>query len=744
MPFGPVFAPSIGLSLLKAGLAQHGVSARIQHFSIRFAEAIGQAFYSGIADGDNPPLTHLVGEWIFVNSLFDTSASDKTRYVEEILTGCSPAMIARITRARARVDAFLDECLDSLLRDRPKMVGFTSIFQQHVASLALARRLKQTSPMTFVVMGGANCEGVMGAETLRSFPFVDAVVSGEADLVFPELVLRVLRSEPVSGMPGVRTRDRIDEEFATGRFSDGPMVREMDSLPFPDYTDYFEQFKASRYDREWQPSVFFESSRGCWWGQRMHCTFCGLNGSTMTFRSKSAGRALDELTELVGRHPDCKVEVVDNILDMRYFRDFLPELAARSLNVSLFYETKSNLKKEQVRLLRAAGIRQIQPGIESLSDSVLKLMRKGVTGLQNIQLLKWCKELGIEPSWNFLWGFPGESPEEYERLARVVPLLTHLRAPVSHDDIRLDRFSPNFFDAEKLGFTDVAPLPAYKHVYSLSDAAVANLACYFTFRYREPRDVERYVRPLARELDKWKRLKDGSDLFAVDAGEHLVIVDLRPVSRAPLTLLTGLERLLYLECDAACELGQLTTVAAAADGSTASREAIEQRLAPLVERGLLLRDGSRYLALAIPLREYAPPRATIRQFARILKKFGSPTENGWIVRMPEVGTGSNSARRARRGSPARTRGVRPSRIRRLVRSQFSVDAWGRLVIQASGASDAQRREGLFNGEKDEEQRAQNERGEKKEIASPVKVDRGRSSTPAPAGLSQVAHQKKIR
>src|SRR5215475_9434413 len=377
MPFGPVFSPSIGLSLLKAELAELELPATIQYFSIRFAEVIGQAFYSGIAGDGNPALTDLVGEWIFAGALFDATPSDQTRYVDEILlkrcggrrndaVPYSEAMIARIVRAREKVNAFLDECLETLVRDRPKLVGFTSVFQQHVASLALARRLKLALPSTFVVLGGANCEGVMGAETVRCFSFVDAVVSGEGDRVFPEIVRRVLRSEPVSGLPGVRTRDRLEEDSSAGRFSNAPPVREMDSLPVPDYTEYFEQFKASRYDREWQPSLFFETSRGCWWGERMHCTFCGLNGSTMTFRSKSARRALSELTQLVRQHPDCDIQVVDNILDMNYFKDFLPELALKKLKVNLFYETKSNLKKAQLRSLRAAGIREIQPGIESL------------------------------------------------------------------------------------------------------------------------------------------------------------------------------------------------------------------------------------------------------------------------------------------------------------------------------------------------------------------------------------------
>jgi len=56
-----------------------------------------------------------------------------------------------------------------------------------------------------------------------------------------------------------------------------------------------------------------------------------------------------------------------------------------------FYEVKANLTRVQVSALRAAGVTRIQPGIESLSDHVLKLIGKGTCGLRNVQLLKWCR-----------------------------------------------------------------------------------------------------------------------------------------------------------------------------------------------------------------------------------------------------------------------------------------------------------------------------------------------------------------
>src|SRR2546426_2935374 len=410
----------------------------------------------------------------------------------------------------------------------------------------------------------------------------------------------------------------------------------------------------------------------------MHCTFCGLNPEPMAFRSKCPRRASEELACLTARHPGCDVEVTDNILDMRYFKDFVPELAARSPRTSLFYEVKSNLRKEQLRMLRDAGIRSIQPGIESFSDPVLKMMRKGVSALQNIQLLKWCKELGVEPSWNLLWGFPGEPPAEYDRMARLVPLLTHLPPPGSDGLIRLDRFSPNFSQAEQRGFADVTPLPAYQYVYPLAGDALANLAYYFTFRYRDPRDVNAYVKRLEREVRAWRRLEEKQDLFSVDTGESLLLWDLRPAGRSPLTVLRGADRILYQACDSACDLRQLAESLERSSEGPLPPDEIPGRLAPLVERGLLVRDGARYLALAIPLGEYSPPARAVERFYHLLKVLGTRLDGGWVVSADITGNAARCRLASRNGRTPGRRHVRRRRARRLMASQFSTNDQGQV------------------------------------------------------------------
>jgi len=621
MPFGPMLYPSIALSLLKPALVRRGHSCDTFYFMLDYAERVGMRFYDNIAYSHQPPLGKLPGEWIFGGQITDRSEGDVRDYVEKVLktrrTGIRRSAkpvpkrtIDKMVATERDASAFLDECVAKLLRARPRIVGMTSTFQQHAASLALAKRIKEADPSIVTVLGGPNCEGIMGAESCRQFPFVDAVVSGEGDFAFPELVRRVLAGESFDDMPGVYTQRNVHNAFAMQRFDNTAAIFELDTVPEVDYDDYLGAFRKTRFFRNWQPRLLFETSRGCWWGERMHCTFCGLNGNTMKFRSKSPERALSEMQSIAGRYPGYDVDVTDNILDMRYFETVLPQLAELKIEgMALFYETKANLRKQQVRILRDAGITRIQPGIESLSDAVLKIMRKGVTALQNLQLIKWCTELGVVAQWNLLCGFPGEPPEEYERMAKMLPLLTHLNPPEYFMPIRMDRFSPNFAEADKLGFTNIRPFDAYRYVYGgLPDEAVYNLACYFRFDYQEARDVDRYAIPVRDACQSWREVHAQSALIAIDAADQLILWDLRPVAKQAVTVLSGFERNLYLQCDAVATLRQLS------QSLNLPAETIEASITRLVDLGLMLREGDRMLALAIAAGgEYAPPPQIIER-----------------------------------------------------------------------------------------------------------------------------------
>jgi len=710
MPFGNIFTPSMGLSLLKGALNRERIACRVEYFTMTFARRVGQRFYMDIANGEMPTVRELAGEWIFTRALFGDAAADGRTYLERVLgrrhgwvteAGVEPLperVVGKILAARDGVDEFLDACVARVLAHDPRVVGLTSVFQQHVASLALAARLRRARPDLVIVLGGANCESVMGSETARQFPFLDAVFSGEAELIFPELVKRALAGEPIAGLPGVKTPELARRELETGVPVPSPSVRNMDDQPYPDFDDFFEQFNRTPWRDTWAASILFESSRGCWWGAKQHCTFCGLNGLTMAYRSKSPRRALAELDALARRYPDADIQVVDNILDMQYFHTVLPALARKRRKPALFYETKSNLRKDQVALLRRAGVVDIQPGIESFSDEALRLMRKGVTAIQNLQLLKWCREFGIMVHWNILWGFPGEPAEDYRAFARVMPYLSHLTPPTGAGGIRLDRFSPNFTESAALGFANVRPLPAYGHVYPLPAEAVANLAYHFTFSYKTPQNPDDYMGGVLAARRQWFRDHASSALFYANTGRELVIGDVRPVAGTFLTVLRGLDRLLYLETDAATDLKRLTELAAGAtrasspDGAPAAPTAdeIARRLDSFVDAGLMYRSGTRYLALAIPLGTYTPAPAVAARFWRIAARLGRRRAGG--IEVPIAPNGYPDRYAIAR--PGRSTGTRTSpgrRLRPLSPRNFSVDGRRAVVLRMDGGHGARRR-----------------------------------------------------
>jgi ribosomal peptide maturation radical SAM protein 1 len=498
MPWHALERPSLGLSLLRAALERDEHHCDVRYLGFDFADSIGVDDYVWVHGG--LPYTAFAGDWLFTQALYGERPGADDRYLAEVWLGQWGRTMPewdRLLRIRRRVEPFLDHCARLPWEDY-EVVGFTSTFEQNIASLALARRVAEAHPGVVIAFGGANWEGEMGLALHRRFDFVDVAASGEADLSFPALVNSLAHGGDATDVCGLVVRAADGSSAMTGQ---GSPIIELDDLPVPRYDDYLAQREASPAAVDVLPTLLLETSRGCWWGAKHHCTFCGLNGGAMVFRSKSAERVLDEVDLLRAAGVD-SVAVVDNILDMRYFSTLLPELARRGAPLGLFYEVKANLTRQQVRLLARAGVQHVQPGVESLSDDVLRLMRKGTTALQNIQLLKWCAEYGLLPEWNFLYGFPGEDPEEYRRMTGLIDALAHLPPPTGSGPLRLDRFSPYHEDPDTFGMTAVRPFAPYRHLYDVGPTELMQIAYYFEYEHADGRDLG-YVAPALDRITAW-------------------------------------------------------------------------------------------------------------------------------------------------------------------------------------------------------------------------------------------------
>lgn len=631
MPFSDLKTPTIGLSILKETLAPLHVTTELLYLNLIFGKRIGIDSYDSIMKL-SPYL--LAGEWIFSNGI-SSSDPDADEYVEKILKctkspygdtikPLSKKLIRTTLRAKLAVQSFLDDCVSIVAGLRPRVIGFSVIFQQCTASLSMARLLKNVLPEALVVFGGAGCEGSMGREFISRFSFVDAVVLGEGETALPEIVQRAMYNETLGGIEGVLTRDygKTDRGFSLDRPIMTLITENMDDLPSPVYDDYFRQLEESgitggRLVRR----IPFETSRGCWWGEKNKCTFCGLGNDRIAYRSKSIQRVHNELRRIIEQyHPDF-VAMVDNVLDRSYLDNLLPILTSEVPQTTIFWEVRVNMEKRHIQALRDAGVVLVQPGIESLSTKILKMIHKGTKAIFNIQFLKWCKEYGLNPSWHFLCGFPGESSGEYERMTELIPLIVHLTPASEAGVMRLDRFSPYFEKPDLYGLTDINPLPAYEIIYpDLGPDALAGLAYYFTFKAHSPDNLESYIRQFRDSIVEWRSSHTKSDLFFLDDGETLTVWDQRPIAIQPLIFLSGLERRLYLACDGATSLSALCR---SIEGKNSSQELmvqIQAYLNSLVERLLMIREGNLYLSLAIPVGDYHPAPENWGRFQAFLKK----------------------------------------------------------------------------------------------------------------------------
>jgi ribosomal peptide maturation radical SAM protein 1 len=512
-PFLPREQPALGVSSLAAVLAQRGIETQVVYLNLAYLRICGLALYDVIAHSFSPTL---FGEIMFARALWGDSAPSWRSYfgalqhsradrrhgvhaslsvfpdeeTEETFWREAPRIIEPMYERGPDVVAVWAE---EILSNRPRVVGFSTTFQQNIASLALARELrKRIGPKDLTILfGGANCEGAMGQALARNFTFADHVVTGEGERVVASLVPQLAGVGAADPFPIV-----LDRVIA------GEPVHDMDSLPLPDFEAYFEAYRYNAF--QWPYQLAFETSRGCWWGAKSHCKFCGLNGSSMTYRSKSPSRAVDQILALEQRYGRQRLMMADNILDTRYLSTVIPQLRGAALELELFYEVKSNLTKPSLAAMRAAGVTWIQPGIESLSNPTLRLIGKGTTAIQNIQLLRWCVELGVRPFWNILYGFPGEDPSEFELIAQLIPRLFHLTVPSTVLPFRMDRFSPYFNEPERHGLTNVRPYWAYRFAYpGLSENDLADIAYFFEFDYEDGRDPGAEAEPLINACAAW-------------------------------------------------------------------------------------------------------------------------------------------------------------------------------------------------------------------------------------------------
>lgn len=532
MPFASLYRPPIGLSILKSVIEEQGYSAKIFPLNIRFGEILGIDSYNTIIGArdeisDCIPFDAFFGEWLFSKILFEKNSHDSDAYYawlkSEGLVKIPKQFHELAENTLQTAKQFILDSAKAILAYEPNVIGFSCTFQQVIPSLCLAKLIKESTSTIPILFGGASCAGDMGRTLLHSFSEIDGVCTGEGEVAFPKFLFSIanLRWEPIAGLI-LRT--------PSGEILDGGELepfRNVDQLPLPDYSDYFDGLNDEIFNNV---RLQYEASRGCWWGAKHHCTFCGQNANGMKYGSKSPEKVHAEINALSKMYGIRTIEFCDNILDMGYFKTLLPSLKLRWPPLRLFFEIKSNLTREQVKLLEEAGVYEVQPGIESLSSEMLTLMRKGVSGAQNIALLKWMKLYGVKTYWNLLGGFPGESIKPYKWMKQIIPQISHFEPPQSVGAIRIDRFSPYHAQPANFSIKGLRPYQGYKFIYpKATEEFIKGVAYHFEMEGLERTTHEQLVE-LAETCDQWKNAyTNESDLRLKQSDGKFTVLDSRPL-----------------------------------------------------------------------------------------------------------------------------------------------------------------------------------------------------------------------
>ena len=611
--------PSIALSLFRQCLNEAGLRSRVFYPMFRLSHLLGPEAAKKLSSFS---YTSGLEEFLFAH-MTDVENHCSNEEFARFLCRETPILpydevLSLINYAEGKARQCIEELAEEIARIRPGVLAVSSIFSQMNGALAVIRRVKELSPGTATILGGTNVSGDAGAAVLRHYSSVDYVFFGEGDEVFAETCLIAMGRLPGQMPYGVVRHGETIPDPIPHR-----MTQDMNKVCYPDYSDfiteweleqsgaygtpmfgeqYVEENKDALYLSGSNYALYAEGSRGCWWGQKHPCSFCGLNGRKNIFRYKTSERFFDEIMTLSQKYGNSLIQLTDNILSFDTMERLLPMLRNSGKKLNLVGEVKTNLKEEDIIRLKQAGFLIVQPGIESLNDHLLQLMNKGNNAAAHVAFLKYCKKHGLGLSWNLLMSIPGEKEEDYEELASLVPKIVHFTPPVGVFPILFQRFSAYLAAPEQYGL-ELQPREMYRYIYGDDEDRIRNMCLYYDLTGGAFRDSLGRMQPFYEQLYKavyeWRKIAGSGEnrsLRMANTESGLLLMDSRPCMIQPFTVLTGLDRSVFLACDSPKSRRRLADLLQ----SEATEEEILASAEKLAGLNFIARLGENYVSLALP------------------------------------------------------------------------------------------------------------------------------------------------
>jgi len=595
--------PSIQIGTLKAHLKKNFPELKVDayHFYLKVAEAIGYRHYQAISEKT------WQAETVYAALLYPENLDSIKKVFYKKAKGKTLLRDISFDSLTRQVQEVSEEFIQSVDWQGYVLAGISICLCQLTASLYFIKKIKERFPDLFIVVGGSMFTGEAIRNIFNVFPEIDIVVNGEGEIPLSRLVSILTDSEGKKRIPSVKgivMPGSVEKE----RRCVFNQMKDLSGLAPPDYSDYFELLTAFGPEKNFFPTLPMEISRGCWWQNKNKdrkskgCAFCNLNLQWDGYRKKQPEQVVSEIDVLTTTHKTLSVAFTDNLLPLKTSRAIFKQIKTLRKDFRLFGEIRATTPVRVLYEMHAAGMQEIQIGIEALSTRLLKKLNKGTTAIQNIEIMKHCEMFGIQHSSNLIMHFPESDPADVAETLQNLEFIFPFR-PLRMVHFWLGLGSSVWQDPETFGIKAVCNHGNYAGIFP--PEVVESMQ--FTIQtYRGDIGYQKRLwQPVKKKLKDWKKayakLHQGAKhekILSFRDGGSFLIIRQRRLDDEPLThRLEGTSRAIYLFCQRHRTLKRIID-----RFSVVPSDRIEPFLKMMVDKKLMFRENDRYLSLAVPER----------------------------------------------------------------------------------------------------------------------------------------------
>ena len=294
-----------------------------------------------------------------------------------------------------------------LSQAKPDIIGFSCYCWNIAKVLDIARIIKTIYPQVQIILGGPEV-GPVASKYLHENPYIDAVIRGEGEITFTELLKVYLGKNKIEKTDGISYRRNGDIFENPERLP----IEDLSKIPSP----YLEGILVPR-----DKVTYIETYRGCIF--RCHYCFEGKNLPNLRFFPED--RVKKEI-ELVLSHPDIKsFHFVDTVFNFR--KDRLAKIAEMISHADRYRTELRTIEiivefvdEETVSLFKKANVKSIETGPQTVNEDTLKLVNRYYKEDKFKAGVRLLEDNDIEVTSDLIIGLPGDNFFKFVKSAKTI------------------------------------------------------------------------------------------------------------------------------------------------------------------------------------------------------------------------------------------------------------------------------------------------------------------------------------